>query len=101
MTDDITNGPDEPDMVPAGVLVPCVEILETITDYIEGALPPARSALVDEHLAYCEGCRTALEQWHTVVDLSGRVTTDDLDAIEPTTRARLLESFREHHDPGQ
>jgi hypothetical protein len=56
---------------------------------------------VDEHLAYCDGCRTVLEQWHTVVDLAGRVTTDDLDAIEPTTRARLLESFREHHDLSQ
>ena len=98
MTDDITNGPGEADQVPPGVLVPCVEILETITDYIEGALPPDRSALVDEHLAYCDGCRTVLEQWHTVVHLAGRVTTDDLDAIEPTTRARLLESFREHHD---
>lgn len=101
MTDDITNGPDEPDQIPPGVLVPCLEILDTITDYIEGALPPDRSALVDEHLVYCDGCRTVLEQWHTVVDLAGRVTTDDLDAIEPTTRARLLESFREHHELGQ
>ena len=98
MTDDITNGSDVPSQVPPGVLVPCVEILETITDYIEGALPPARSALVDEHLAYCDGCRSVLEQWHTVVHLAGRVSTDDLHAIEPTTRARLLESFREHHN---
>jgi anti-sigma factor RsiW len=101
MTDDITNGPAGPDQIPPGVLVPCLEILDTIMDYIEGALPPDRSALVDEHLAYCDGCRTVLEQWHTVVDLAGRVTTDDLDAIEPTTRARLLQSFREHHELGQ
>jgi anti-sigma factor RsiW len=66
-----------------------------ITDYLDGALPPHRMTLIDEHLSTCDGCRTVLEQWRTVVDLTGRVTADALDALQPSTRDRLLASFRD------
>jgi predicted anti-sigma-YlaC factor YlaD len=92
------TGPDDA-AVPPGVRVPCVEVLAVITDYLEGALPPARASLIDEHLAACDGCRTVLDQWHTVIDLAGHVTTDDLDRLDPRTRAGIVASFRARRGP--
>jgi hypothetical protein len=77
--------------------VQCVDGLEMITNYLEGVLPAAQAKFIDEHLSVCDGCRTVLDQWQAVINLAGRVTTDELDALEPSTRARLLASFRNEH----
>lgn len=34
----------------------CVEGVDLVTDYLEGALPPARREAVDAHLARCPRC---------------------------------------------
>jgi predicted anti-sigma-YlaC factor YlaD len=94
MTKEIPMEPNDDDHVPAGAYERCVDVLEMITDYLEGGLPRATVTLVDEHLSVCDGCRSVLDQWHTLVDLAGHVGTDDLDALEPATRNQLLEAFR-------
>ena len=99
MTEETPMERDDDGQLPPGAYVPCVNVLETITDYLEGALPPSQTALIDEHLSVCDGCQTVLHQWHTVIELAGRVTTDDLDALPPSTRDRLLASFREDRTP--
>jgi anti-sigma factor RsiW len=80
--------------LPAGIHVPCTQILESITDYLEGALPADEVQRIDEHLSACDGCRVVLEQWHEVVDLAGAVTTDELGTLDRSTRQRLLSAFR-------
>lgn len=91
----MTEETRQPDDLPSGVYERCVDVLELITEYLEGALPSSQAVLVDEHLSRCDGCRTILDQWQAVIDLAGRVTTDDFDALSPSTRARLLASFRD------
>ena len=39
-----------------GDYLPCVHVVELLTDYLEGALDPATTARVDAHLAVCEPC---------------------------------------------
>jgi anti-sigma factor RsiW len=89
MTEETPVEPNDRGQLPPGAYERCVDVLEMITDYLDGALPPDRTTLIDEHLSTCDGCRTVLEQWRTVVDLAA------LDALQPSTRDRLLASFRD------
>jgi anti-sigma factor RsiW len=70
----------------------CKELVEVITDYLEGRLPAERRLLFEEHLAFCEGCRTYLEQLQETIRLTGTLIEDDL---EPQARDALLGAFRD------
>lgn len=70
----------------------CQELVELVTDYWEGALPPAEQRRFEMHLAACEGCRAHLAQIQQTVALTGHVTAESL---RPETRQTLLEVFRD------
>ena len=74
--------------------VRCKDFVELITDYLEDVIPADTRARIDAHLEVCPGCATALAQWRTVIQMSGHLAARDIDAIEPGTRAELLEAFR-------
>ena len=40
----------------------CQELVELVTDYLEGALPPERTRDVEEHLSDCVDCLRYLDQ---------------------------------------
>ena len=40
----------------------CQELVELVTDYLDGALPPPDRARFEAHIAGCDGCRAYLEQ---------------------------------------
>jgi anti-sigma factor RsiW len=65
----------------------CKELIEVVTDYLEGSLPAERRLLFEEHLAFCQGCQTYLEQLRETIRLAGTLTEDDLG---PEARAALL-----------
>ena len=70
----------------------CREVVEVVTDYLEGAMPPGDRLRFDHHLALCEDCQTYLEQMRTVVRVAGRPVAD---AVPPETMAGLLRAFRD------
>ena len=47
----------------------CAELVERITDYLEGAMTPGEVSRVREHLAGCDGCTAHLEQMRTALRL--------------------------------
>ena len=69
----------------------CQELVELVTDYLEGALPEAEVERFESHLAICPGCSTYVEQFRETIRLTGRLRGDDL---EPAARDTLLEQFR-------
>ena len=69
----------------------CREVVEVVTDYLEGAMPPGERLRFDHHLARCEGCQAYLEQMRTVIRVAGRPA---VDAVPPATMAGLLRAFR-------
>jgi anti-sigma factor RsiW len=74
--------------------VPCNELVELVTDYLNDALGVQRRTEVDAHLAICAGCRGVLAQWRTVVRLGRRLAETDVDKVDPAVRAGLLAAFR-------
>jgi anti-sigma factor RsiW len=68
----------------------CQELVELVTDYLEGALEPADRLRFDAHLAGCGGCTRYLEQLRETIRLTGTITTDDLT---PEAESALLEAF--------
>ncbi len=70
----------------------CHELVELITEYLEGALSAEDRRRVDEHLDVCEGCRRYLEQMRETIRLTGMLTEDQ---IPDEQKASLLEAFRD------
>ncbi len=69
----------------------CHELVEAITDYLEGALPPADRERLDVHLAGCPGCLAYLDQVRLTIRLTGRLTEDSLPAL---AHDELMAAFR-------
>lgn len=70
----------------------CHEVIELLSDYIEGVLTNDDRRRVDEHLALCDGCTTYLEQMRETIRLSGMVSEDQVPDPE---KAALLDAFRD------
>ena len=73
----------------------CQELVEVITDYLEGTLPEPDRVRFDAHLATCTACREYLAEMRTLIRLSGGLTGK---SIEPATRESLLRAFRRWRD---
>jgi anti-sigma factor RsiW len=71
--------------------VACIELVELLTDYLEGVLPPAEVAAIDAHLAVCPPCRVYLEQMRATIAALGHAPVETLSAEAQDV---LLAEFR-------
>ncbi len=72
-------------------MLTCQELVELVTDYLEGTLPESERAAFEEHVSHCRGCSAYLEQMRKTVYLTGRLTEDELN---PSVRDKFLAVFR-------
>jgi anti-sigma factor RsiW len=56
----------------------CKQMVELITDYLEGALSRSQRRRFEAHLAGCEHCAEYLEQMRATMRLTGRLRAEDL-----------------------
>ena len=71
--------------------IECRDLVELLTDYLEGAMPETDRARLEEHLAGCDGCTRYLEQMRITIRLTGMLSED---AIPREGRQQLLGVFR-------
>jgi anti-sigma factor RsiW len=69
----------------------CQELVELVTDYLEGALPADERARFEAHLAGCHGCRAYLDQMRQTIAAVGALSEE---AIPQPARDDLLTAFR-------
>lgn len=69
----------------------CQELVELVTDYFDGALPPAERARFDAHLDECEACRIYLEQMRATI--AAVHSSRELEGREEV--GALLQTFRD------
>jgi anti-sigma factor RsiW len=72
--------------------MPCRELVELITDYLEGRLSPVDRSRFEAHLDECEACRTYLDQFRRTIRVLGRLPEESLSA---EARDTLLAAFRD------
>jgi anti-sigma factor RsiW len=74
----------------------CQELVELVSDYLEGALSPADAARFEAHVDACPGCEVYLDQVRSTI----AVTRASGAAVAPSTVAPLLDAFRQFHRTG-
>ena len=60
----------------------CQELVELVTDYLEGALSEEETARFESHIGRCDGCNVYLEQVRQTIVMTGRLSEDALLAAE-------------------
>jgi anti-sigma factor RsiW len=77
--------------------VTCQELVEVVTEYLEGSLPPAERQRFEHHLADCDGCVAYLNQMRHTIAVLGHLGVEDIPADE---QERLIELFRDWRRAG-
>lgn len=75
--------------------IACQELVELVTEYLEGALPPDEVAAVEQHLADCDPCLRYLGQLRATVAALGVLPAERVSETLPEHAIdTLLEAFR-------
>ena len=69
----------------------CQELVELVTDYLEGALAPEEHARFEAHVGRCDGCREYLAQMRSTIAVLGHLPPD---AVSAEAERALLDAFR-------
>lgn len=72
--------------------MPCRELVELVTDYLEDRLSPVDRERFEIHLRACDACRTYLEQFRQTIRALGRLPEESLS---PEAKTTLLAAFRD------
>ncbi|MEP6812912.1 MAG: zf-HC2 domain-containing protein [Actinomycetota bacterium] len=70
----------------------CRELVELVTEYLEGTLSRRDRTRFDAHLGACTNCTHYVEQFRETVRLTGTLQEDD---VSPEAAAALLAQFSE------
>ncbi len=68
----------------------CQELVELVTEYLEGSLPPEDRDRFEQHVILCDGCAFYLEQMRTTISVTGSLTEE---SITPEAQEDLLRIF--------
>ena len=71
--------------------MPCKELVELITDYLDGTMAQVDRVRFEAHLDECPYCMTYVDQMRETIATLGELP---VDSIRPRARGELLEAFR-------
>jgi anti-sigma factor RsiW len=74
-----------------GTAISCQEVVEVITDYLEGRLSREEVAILEAHFALCDGCQWYLDQMRITIAAVGRIDDEEVPA---ELRDTVLAAFR-------
>jgi anti-sigma factor RsiW len=69
----------------------CIELVDVVTDYLEGTLGEDDRRRLEAHLEICPYCVEYIEQFRRTIEAMGGLTPE---SIPPERRSELLEAFR-------
>ena len=69
----------------------CKEVVELVTEYLEGGLSAADRERFEEHIGFCDWCLTYLDQMRQTIATVGRLREEDLPE---ELQESLLDAFR-------
>jgi predicted anti-sigma-YlaC factor YlaD len=74
-----------------GTAISCQEVVELVTDYLEGRMSLEDVAVFEAHLDLCDGCRRYVEQMRITIATVGRIHEAD---VPDELRETLMAAFR-------
>jgi anti-sigma factor RsiW len=77
-----------------GFEINCIDLVELVTDYLEGALDDGTRATIDAHLETCAHCAEYIEQMRLTIRSLGHVPLEPALDLPDDVRDRLLAAFR-------
>jgi anti-sigma factor RsiW len=69
----------------------CQQLVELVTDYLEGTMSRSVRRRFDAHLRGCPNCSAYLRQMQATIRAMGRLSTED---VAPAALDELTEMFR-------
>ncbi len=69
----------------------CQQIVELVTDYLEGSMPAEWIDRFEQHVVVCGGCDAYLDQMRQSIVLTRSLAEDDVDAV---ALDELMAAFR-------
>jgi hypothetical protein len=69
----------------------CQEVVELVTEYLEGTMSWRRQRRFEKHIRACHWCGRYLEQMRVTIATVGRI---DEESLSPEVRDELLHAFR-------
>jgi anti-sigma factor RsiW len=81
----------ETDSISADDEMTCRELVQVVTDYLEGTLPEPERIRLEAHLAECSYCHEYVAQMRETIEALGQLPPE---LIDPRKQAELLEAFR-------
>jgi anti-sigma factor RsiW len=72
-------------------MLTCQEMVELVTDYLEGRLDDAARSSFEEHVAECDACTLYIEQMRQTIVTLGRIPPE---SVSPEAQEELLAAFR-------
>ena len=69
----------------------CAEVVDLVTEYLEGGLSGPERERFEEHLGVCDLCLAYLEQMRQTIGSTGRLGEENLD---PRLQDALIDVFR-------
>lgn len=70
----------------------CQEVVELVSEYLEGALAPEQMTRFELHLNLCDGCFSFVEQVRMTAAMAGRLSEDQ---IPDEMKSKLIAAFRD------
>jgi len=72
----------------------CKELVELVTEYLDGGLSRRDRARFNAHIADCGNCTRYLEQFRETIRLTGTLREDDLSIEAAATLLAQFEAWR-------
>lgn len=71
--------------------ITCREVVEIVSDYLEGVMSSEDRTRFEAHLAGCEGCTSYLGQMRETIRLTGMLREEQIPEAQ---KRSLLDAFR-------
>jgi anti-sigma factor RsiW len=75
-------------------MLSCREMVELVTDYLEGRLATEDRRRFESHLGQCPGCQAYIDQMRATIDALGHLPPEP---PSPEAERELLAAFRDWH----
>ena len=78
--------------------LPCQEMVELVTEYLEGGLSRSQHRRFEAHLEGCENCTEYLRQMRATIRLTGSLRSEDMTPVMQDELTELYHRWRAEED---